>query len=269
MKDYRPISGKTYSLFGRNHCTQGFYHTISALADEVLDRFSYSEMQLLEYIQLESRDRRSLKRSAGQKKENSKLAYLLDRGNELLSEYTGNIEQHIRSVPLRKHFTDRELLSNREQYYLYMIEFELVNRQYRQDFMKTNFKIALLPHCLKESHTDCKASPDEFDYKCRGCIKTCYINRINVILREQDINTYILSRGRVSNLLKELLVKYGSIGVLGIACMVELVMGMRLCMKAKIPVVGIPLNANRCPRWMDSMHDTSIDLAALQSLIGG
>jgi hypothetical protein len=49
-------------------------------------------------------------------------------------------------------------------------------------------------------------------------------------------------------------------GVLGIACIPELAWGMRDCMKRKIPVVGIPLDANRCMRWMGRFEDTSVNL---------
>jgi hypothetical protein len=39
--------------------------------------------------------------------------------------------------------------------------------------------------------------------------------------------------------------------LLEIACIPELTWGMRNCRKNNIPVVGIPLNANRCIRWFD------------------
>jgi len=269
LEDYSPIIGKTYSLFGNSHSTSKFYLQIAALANEMLESFNESEKHLLEYIRSVSNNRRRLRKSAGQSPGASKLAFLLNRTHEVLYEFTGNIDQHIRSVSVRKHITDKDLLTSREQYYLYMLEFEIVNRLNREEFNSTGFKIALLPYCLKELHTHCKASPDEVDYQCKECIKTCYINRIGRILRENGINPYILSRGRVHNLIREQYTTHGSIGVLGIACVVELVRGMRLCMKVKAPVVGIPLNANRCPRWMESMHDTSIDLSALQSLVGG
>ena len=61
--------------------------------------------------------------------------------------------------------------------------------------------------------------------------------------------------------------QHGSIAVLGIACVVELIRGMRLCMKAKLPVMGIPLNANRCARWMDGFYETSVDLSALENIL--
>ena len=86
-------------------------------------------------------------------------------------------------------------------------------------------------------------------------------------MKKQDINPYILSRGRVSSLLRGLHEKHSNIGVMGLACIVELIMGMRLCMKSGLPVVGIPLNANRCPRWMGSMQDTTIDLNAIENLV--
>jgi hypothetical protein len=55
-------------------------------------------------------------------------------------------------------------------------------------------------------------------------------------------------------------------GILGIACVPELVMGMRKCRKNGIPVVGIPLNANRCIRWFGEFHQNSVDLDELEKL---
>lgn len=150
-----------------------------------------------------------------------------------------------------------------------MIEFELVNRLNLEKFRQANHKIAMLPYCLKESQADCRAEQDEIDFRCRSCLKTCYISRVSKLLKEYDIHPYILSQGRVSTNLKQLNKKHGGIGVLGIACAIELIWGIRLCLKAGLPVMGIPLNANRCPRWMGTMHDTSVDLEALQNLLEG
>lgn len=225
-----------------------------------------SGKELLDLIRDAGKNKKKLKRFSGQASGASKQAYILNRGQAVLSSYIGELERHIRSVPLHKHVSDRELLTSREQYFLYMIEIELVNRLNLEQFRTAKFKIALLPYCLKESHSNCKASPDEIDMQCMSCLKNCYINRVGAILRKHNINPYILSRGKVSTMLKGVSEKHGSIGVLGIACIVELVMGMRLCMNSGLPVTGIPLNANLCPRWMGSMHDTSIDLQALDKL---
>jgi hypothetical protein len=38
-------------------------------------------------------------------------------------------------------------------------------------------------------------------------------------------------------------------------------------MKRKIPVVGIPLDANRCMRWMGRFEETSVNLKRLGELV--
>jgi hypothetical protein len=58
-----------------------------------------------------------------------------------------------------------------------------------------------------------------------------------------------------------------SFGVLGIACIPELTMGMRNCRKNNIPVVGIPLNANRCVRWFGEFFPNNIDIAEIENLV--
>ena len=265
--EYKPVLGKTYSLFGSEGHTTGFFSVLARLTDEMLARLYLSEKQLLETIRVESRHRGRLRRTAASNPASKDMAYLLQRCHEVLSEYITGIEEHLRTAPLLKNFTDKGLLTTREQYYLYMLEFELVNRIDRETFFSVNYRIALMPYCLRETQTDCKAAPDEIDYQCKSCVKSCYINRLSKLLRESDVHPYIWRTSSLRPLLKKLSSQHSSIGVLGIACVVELVQGMRLCMKAGLPIIGIPLNANRCPRWMDEFYDTSIDLAAAAKLL--
>jgi len=56
-------------------------------------------------------------------------------------------------------------------------------------------------------------------------------------------------------------------GVLGIACVPELTFGMRSCRERGIPVVGLPLNANRCVRWFGEFFPNSVDLNELDRLV--
>ena len=268
-REYRPVAGKTYSLFGNEAYTRAFFSGISEFTDEILIRFSLSEKQLLDYIERVSRNKRKLRKSTGSNPVDPDLSFLVQAGHELLSPYMTGIEQHLKSSPSYKLITDKGLLTSREQYYLYMIGFELVNRIHRERFRRANYRIALMPYCLRETQTDCKARQDEIDFQCKACLKTCYVNRVSGLLRENSINPYIWRTAKLKPLFRELVGKHGSIGVFGIACVVELMQGMRLCMKAGVPVIGIPLNANRCIRWMDEFHETSVDLSAVKKLIAG
>ena len=58
-----------------------------------------------------------------------------------------------------------------------------------------------------------------------------------------------------------------SVGVLGVACIPELVNGLKFCGKYGLPVVGIPLDANRCARWMGEFYDNTVNIDALNRLL--
>lgn len=266
MDKYHPISGKTYGLFGEDSASQPYYLKVKSLTDKLLERYSFSDSQLLKYVQNTSRKKLLSTRRKVNSQSNG-LSFLLNHLHDSLDSYTPGAEDHIRSTPVYKYITDKHLMTSRDQYHLYMIEIELVNRIHKEDFRKANFRISLLPYCLSETQANCKSEPDEIDNVCRKCLRSCYINLVSTYLEENNIHPYILSRGNLKPLFKKLTKKHGSLAVLGIACIAELVSGMRLCMKAGLPVVGIPLNANRCPRWMGDFYENSVDLAALEKLI--
>jgi hypothetical protein len=75
--------------------------------------------------------------------------------------------------------------------------------------------------------------------------------------------------GNMKQLAKYTLHEKRTFGVLGIACIPELTFGMRNCRRNNIPVVGIPLNANRCIRWFGEFFQNSVDLEELDRLVNG
>jgi hypothetical protein len=267
LENYTPIIGKTYTLFGNFNETQSYYLKIKELTDKILHDTEMREKELLIYIQKVSRNRTSLKKAISKKSYGSELSSILELLHNSLAHYTPGVEQHLKTEPFHKCFTDNTILSTREQYYLFMIEIELVNRLNKTEFLNCNYKIALLPYCLRKALNDCKAIPDEIDYYCKGCVKDCYVNKISTILKEHDIHPYIWQTIRLKSLMKKLAKKYGSTGIMGVACIVELQGGMRTCGKAGLPVIGLPLNANRCIRWMGDFYENSVDLEELKFLV--
>ncbi|MCI0474389.1 MAG: DUF116 domain-containing protein, partial [Ignavibacteria bacterium] len=153
------------------------------------------------------------------------------------------------------------------QYYIYMLEFALVNRINRVKFASCENKIALLPHCLRDLEKDCKAESDGTDLLCRHCSKNCYINEISLLLAENGIKPYIWMTANIRKIIRDNNPGNKSLGILGIACIPELINGMRKCHKKAIPVVGMPLDANRCGRWMGEFYPNSINLNYLKTII--
>ena len=265
MPEYTHIEGKTYTLFGNSDSTSEYYEIIGNMADRV------SEMEpdtgkLIGDLQKFSARKRSLKRALAHKNEGSLIDELINLIDPYLRKYTANTEEHLKHIPISK-IWDRRIATSREQYHLYMLEVELTNRINISEFRKAGRKVALLPYCLQDFTVDCKSEKSGFDYQCRHCSAGCFQNHASNILKSNDIESYIWMSGNMKNLAKGTLSEKKSFAVLGIACLPELINGMRDCDKNSIPVVGLPLNANRCIRWFGKFFPNSVDLAELSRLV--
>ena len=154
-----------------------------------------------------------------------------------------------------------------EQYHLAMVEIELVNRISVDRFRSCDRKFAFLPHCLRDLNADCRSAQRDIDYVCKGCSENCNVNHASKTLRLHGVKPYIWMTANLGNLFRKVKKEGNSLGVLGIACIPELVRGMRMCLKHDVPVVGIPLDANRCARWWGEFHWNTVNLAKLESLL--
>lgn len=196
------------------------------------------------------------------------LQFIRETLRQSLSIYTQNVSHHLKSLPLAKKM-DSTLATTEEQYHLYMLEIELVNRIYRERFKRSEYKFALMAHCLRDFRPECRSEKGDIEAVCKGCTEDCFIRLGSVLLEKYGIKPYISVEMDQKRLLRRLKQEHPSIGALGIACIPELAMGMRLCLNTGIPPVGIPLNANRCARWMSQAHETSFNLEQLEELLLG
>ena len=263
--EYLPIKGKTYSLFGESDSTSGYYETIGMLAEKIL-AMNPDTRYLIEAIEAFSSKKRILKKSLKIKNNTNLTETILSIIDPYLKKYTIYTEEHLRTLPLTK-FWDRRLAKSREQYHLYMLEIELTNRLFITEFISSDKKIALMPYCLQDFTVNCKSEKSDFDYQCKHCSSGCFQNFASDILKSHHVEPFIWMEGNMRQLAKYTLQQKRTFGILGIACIPELTWGMRNCRRNNIPIVGIPLNANRCVRWFGSFFPNSIDLAELEKLL--
>jgi hypothetical protein len=148
-----------------------------------------------------------------------------------------------------------------------MVEIELVNRIHRETFRNSTYRFALIGHCLRDFRPECNAASGDIEEVCRGCTEDCFINIGSVLMKRYNIHPYISVSMDLEALFKNIKAEHPSTGALGIACVPELVQGMRLCIKLGIPPVGIPLDANRCARWMKECRESSFNPKELEALI--
>lgn len=262
-KLYTPVQGKTYSLFAEGEDSERYYAEIKRLADVLLQRCP-DKKRLLGLIQKVGKQPflSGLKPTGADRKTRQ---FIKETLSQSLSTYTGNVLNHLKSLPLAKR-TDSTLTTTEAEYHSHMLEIELVNRIYREDFKRSEYKFALIAHCLRDFRPECRSVKGDIEAVCRGCTEDCFVRLGSVLLEKYGIKPYISVEMDQERLFRRLKQEHPSIGALGIACIPELVRGMRLCIHLGIPPVGIPLNANRCARWMSQAYETSFNLEQLEML---
>jgi len=259
------FTGKTYSLYAGKAGTGQYYRLIRKLLNQFL-RKCPDEGELLRQIQHAGGKNLLIKSLSGKQIDKPLVAFVKNTLQEALPVYTTGVKQHLKNIPLKKKL-DPIIRTKEHQYHLYMIEIELVNRIYKESFKNSSYKFALIAHCLRDFRPECKSESGDYESVCKGCTKDCFIHLGGELLKKYDIHPYISVSMDLDKIFEKIKSDHGSVGALGIACVPELAMGMRLCIKFGIPPVGIPLDANRCARWMKVAHENSFNIEELEKLL--
>jgi hypothetical protein len=259
------IIGKTYSLYGEEEISDYFYDDLTGLVNTILIEDG-NESELVELITKYSGKKRTLRSEIRKSPVNTLMGNILYLTEKSLSKYFMDIDDHLNNLSLSEK-CDSTLTTSREQYLLYMIEIELVNRLNKDKFNSSDVKFAFLPHCLHDLDKDCLSASDGTDYVCKSCSKNCSINSVSKLMKTKNIKAYIWREADLKKIFKLARASNQRIGVFGVACIPELVNGLRLCAKYDVPAIGVPLDANRCIRWMGDFYPNSVNEKKILSLL--
>ena len=259
------FEGKTYSLFDEDEASAASHATIRRLADDFL-RNCPDAKKLLALIRKAGEG--VLQRHLKIRSQDRQMPDIRKTLNDSLSTYTKSVAQHLKTLSAAKRL-DATLATKEEQYHLYMIEIELVEQNLPGRIQK--LRIQIRSDCALS--TRFQAGLPGRTRRRRGRMpelsNDCLVHLGSTLLRKYQIEPYISVRMDQENLFKKLKHEHPSIGALGIACVPELAMGMRLCIRLGIAPIGIPLDANRCARWLGEAQETSFNLRQLEDLLEG
>lgn len=256
------ISGRTYTLNETEGESTSYYRLVRELTDRLVER-SHGVTDLRDRIRAASKWR-GIPGVASRRK--GQMRMVLQDLDRVLTPYLTEVEEHIRSLSLADRF-DRTMRTNRDQYLLYMLEIELTNRINRKGFSGSPWRMALIAHCLKDFRKNCRAISEGLEEQCAHCDPGCYVNSGSELFKRYGIHPFISVSMDHRKLFKTLKARHPGMAVVGIACIPELVMGMRLCEGMAIPAVGVPLDANRCSRWLGECLETTYSLEELERLV--
>lgn len=148
------------------------------------------------------------------------------KSEEYLSIYTENVNKfHERTYKSYK-FREDYIYCGRKrvEYHLNMVGAEMMNRDYREEFLKTKEKRLLLPACIRLNYDyNCKAIKIKDGYLCKNCSKSCKVNQYTKLGEKYNFKVYIIPHE--SSSFKKEKIETGHIGIIGVACVLNLISG--------------------------------------------
>lgn len=195
----------------------------------------------------------------------------IEKGEKELSVYTKNVNKFIEEKINNYKWKEDYIFCGRKEveYHLSMVGAELLNRAFKQKYKQTKKRALLLPACMREKSAElCSAKKMGLDFLCTGCSNTCKINSIKKQVKEYDCDTYIIPHSSdFSNWLKKW-ENTTEIGVIGVACPLNLMQGGLELRALNIPSQCVLLDYCGCKNhWCKEGIATGINNTQLLSTV--
>jgi hypothetical protein len=187
-----------------------------------------------------------------------------------LAPFTENVESFQKMNRSKYYNQENRIFVNRpeNEYHLNMVAAEILNRSFFDEFHKANTKIVLLPTCMQKNPATCRSSFVDGERKCVNCNDNCYINTLDTKLKKYGVETRLIPH---SSQFSEFLKKWEdnkSVGLVGTACVLNLIKGGYEMRKLNIPSQCVFLDYCGCKNhWHNSGIPTKLNLNRLLKIL--
>lgn len=155
----------------------------------------------------------------------------------------------------------------RVEYHLNMVGAEIMNRSFRDEFEKKILKVVLLPTCMSDPEMKCMAVEGEMGIECRGCTSSCIVNELRKMGEEKGFLVIMAAHG--SSVMKDPSIM-DEIGVLGVACVLNLLPGGWKARRMGVPAQCVLLDECGCRNhWDENGVPTIINIEYFKKIMGG
>lgn len=186
-----------------------------------------------------------------------------------LGRYTENVDFFLENKT-KDHRWREDLIfcsRGRVEYHLNMVGAEIMNRVFRDDFRETRHKAVLLPACIRRHPAgECRARKVRDVFRCSRCDTACQVYQIKQVGEEYGFEVLIIPHESAA-FTKET-IEAGELGVVGIACVLNLMAGGWRAKSLGIPAQCVLLNYCGCKNhWDDEGFTTAIDMDQLRKVL--
>ena len=188
----------------------------------------------------------------------------------VLGQYTANVNEFL-AEKYHEHLFQEDLIfcgRKEVEYHLNMVGAEIMNRAFRKKFEKRPRKALILPGCMKFSAEEkCRAQDTNLGLKCTGCSKSCNVNELTKMGDEYGFEVYIVPH-ESSAFSKSTNKDRDELGIIGVACVSNLISGGWKAVSLGIPAKCVLLDYSSCKNhWDEEGFPTSINLDQLMKLL--
>lgn len=181
-----------------------------------------------------------------------------------LGKYTTHVEDFLqKSYPQTYRWREDMIFCGRQEveYHLIMVGAEILNRVFRADFLQTPRKAVLLPACMRaRPAAECRARKDGLDITCTGCTPGCRVRHFNQLGKEQGFDVYVIHHSSDFTKWLERWQDTREVGVVGVACILNLFTGGYEMKDLNIPSQCMLLDYCGCQNhWHPEGIPTDID----------
>lgn len=197
--------------------------------------------------------------------------YLETRGLERLGKYTSSYGKFIKTNK-RRYFMreDRIFCMRREnEYFLNMLGAAVMNGAFKRQYQKTNDKVVLLPRCMSLGGGEkCSGTNMGMYIDCIQCSKECNVSKVKSEGLKQGFKIMVIPHSSNFTKTLEQWRDQDKTGVVGVACILNLLTGGFEMRKMGIPGQCVLLDFCGCKKhWDRNGIETSIDVEQLNKII--
>lgn len=192
-----------------------------------------------------------------------------NKSEQIVGKYTSNVDPFLQKQKHTHKFKEDIIFTGRQkiEYHLNMVGAEILNRAYKNDFLKTKNKKLLIPICMRyNGEKQCKATVAEDGYICRHCTKECNVNKLSEMGTRFGFEVLIIKHG--SSAFRDKNVNYGEVGIVGVACLLNLLEGGFTARRLNLAPQCIILDYCGCKKhWDNNGIITDINMRKLKEVL--
>lgn len=197
------------------------------------------------------------------------LGLFIQRGRAELEPYVSGIDDFVACQNEHSRPKSELRLRPAHAYIRNMLAVGVLGRIMRPAFLETTHRLIVLPDCLKNySDWECGKVKIDGAHTCAQCHPECIVfntvgyfvdDQTSLVLEPDDLGDYL---GKTKN-------RYGTVGVVGVACVLTILSGFEQTLKHRLPTQGVFLNYSSCSHhWADPPYNTCYSLRRMAWTLG-